>query len=221
MAKEAGAPQQGRAPSPAPNRVNNQSQSRAKPRRNSNSWNQRPSQPGQDSGGPQSQFQRPDTNRGPPPQPPQIREYYNREQDQNSDRSYRSFRTDKSKGILNVQTHGVVTPQYIMILSGSHAQMKVITGHQDKIMGHPQPVLAQAMVVVRRPLIKIGTRITVHAGDSGQTEEVVFTAGGQVAIQTIMNSHAVMCVTSQVVVTLIITRMIGPQVPGTRSQLKV
>jgi len=96
VAKEAGSPQQGRAPSPAPNRGNNQSQSGTQPRRNSNSWNQRRSQPSQDSGGPQRQSQRPDTNRGPPPQPPRTPEYYNREQDRNSDRSYRSFRSDQS-----------------------------------------------------------------------------------------------------------------------------
>ena len=41
-------------------------------------------------------------------------------------------------------------------------RISTITGHQAKVMGHPQPVLAQAMTVVRRPLIKTGTRITGH-----------------------------------------------------------
>jgi len=95
VVKETGSTQQGRAPTPAPNKRNNQSQPVTQPRRNSNSWNQRPNQPNQDSGNLQRQFQRPDTNRGPPPQPPRNPEYYNREQDRKSDRSFRSFRSNR------------------------------------------------------------------------------------------------------------------------------
>ena len=125
---------------------------------------------------------------------------------------------------LNEQTIGVVTPQYIEVLSGNHAQMRTIIGHLVKVMGHLQPILAQAMVVVHRPRIRTGTRITGHVADPGQQEEVAFVA--MVAIPTCMLrqqdllGHVALHVIDPAVDPAIIDQMIGPQVPGTLSQLK-
>jgi len=64
---------------------------------------------------------------------------------------------------LNVPTPGVVAPQYTMVLSGNHAQMAMVTGHQVKAICHFQPALAQAMVVVHRSRTRTGTRISGHS----------------------------------------------------------
>ena len=78
---------------------------------------------------------------------------------------------------LNEPTPGVVAPQYIMVLSGSHAQTAMVTGHQVKVMGHLQPTLAQAMVVVHRTHIKTGTRITGYEVDPGQQGKAATVVG--------------------------------------------
>ena len=68
---------------------------------------------------------------------------------------------------------GVVAPQNIVVLSGSHAQTAMMIGHQVKGMDRPQPAPAQATDVVHRPNTRTGTTITDHEVDPGQQGEAV------------------------------------------------
>ena len=66
---------------------------------------------------------------------------------------------------------GVLAPQYIVVLSGRHAQTAMMIGHQVKGMDRPQPALVQVTDVVHRPNTRTGTRITSHEMDPGQHRE--------------------------------------------------